>query len=60
MFRRVELRRAFAETFVGSAGFDGVSRLEVYADAYFYRLLAALGEVFPRLRFLAGPPSFTT
>ncbi|HKO93678.1 MAG TPA: DNA-binding domain-containing protein, partial [Polyangiaceae bacterium] len=34
------------------------ARAEVYADAYFYRLLAALGEVFPRLALLVGPVEF--
>lgn len=51
-------RLTFERVLLGSPGFDRVSRLEVYADAYFYRLLAALGEVFPRLALLIGPVEF--
>jgi len=51
-------RRAFERTLLGSPGFDRISRMELYADAYFYRLLAALGEVFPRLVLAAGPVEF--
>lgn len=51
-------RRAFERSLLGSPGFESVSRMEVYADAYFYRLLAALGEVFPRLALVLGPVEF--
>jgi len=51
-------RRTFERILLGTPGFDRVARLEVYADAYFYRLLAALGEVFPRLALLVGPVEF--
>ncbi len=45
-------------TFAGSAGFERVERLEIYADAYFYRLLSALREMFPRLAYLTGDVPF--
>lgn len=56
-FARVgdDVRRAeLAQTFAAPPGADALTRLEVYADGYFYRLLAALGELFPRLAGLAG------
>lgn len=51
---RSELERVFAS----SAGFDRIERLDVYANAYFYRLLATLRELFPRLSYLAGDVHF--
>lgn len=53
-----ETRRRFEHVFDESAAFGRVARLDVYANAYFYRLLSALGEMFPRLRYLAGDASF--
>jgi uncharacterized protein (UPF0276 family) len=53
-----ERRRAIQQTFEGSDGFGVVERLEVYASSYFYRLLGALRELFPRLCFLCGEPAF--
>jgi uncharacterized protein (UPF0276 family) len=49
--RRAELARTFAEP----PEADASTRLEVYADAYFYRLLGAASELFPRLAYLSGP-----
>jgi uncharacterized protein (UPF0276 family) len=51
-------RAAFDELFSTSAAFDRIQRLEVYANAYFYRLLGALRELFPRLAYLAGEVGF--
>jgi uncharacterized protein (UPF0276 family) len=53
-----ERRRAIQHTFEGSGRFGVVERLEVYAGSYFYRLLAALRELFPRLCFLYGEVGF--
>jgi uncharacterized protein (UPF0276 family) len=39
-------------------GLDAVERLDIYANAYFYRLLDALRELFPRLAYLAGEIPF--
>lgn len=49
--RRAELGR----TFSAPLATDAMTRLEVYADGYFYRLLAAVSELFPRLAHLVGP-----
>ena len=57
-FARVgdELRRGELEhTFAAPPETDAMTRLEVYADGYFYRLLGAVSELFPRLAYLAGP-----
>lgn len=51
---RLEFQRVFAE----SASFDAVARVDVYANAYFYRLLGALRELFPRLARLCGEVRF--
>lgn len=51
-------RREFEAAFACSAGFDAVERIDVYADAYFYRQLAALRDVYPRLARLAGATAF--
>ena len=45
-------RAEFEEVFVGSPTFGRVERVDVYADGYFYRLLGALREMFPRLACL--------
>jgi uncharacterized protein (UPF0276 family) len=44
--------------FVGSERLDALARLDVYANAYFYRLLGALREMFPRLAAAAGEVGF--
>ncbi len=51
-------QRELEHVFASSEAFDRVERLDVYADAYFYRLLSALAEVFPRLAYLAGSVQF--
>ena len=53
-----ERRRAIHQTFESSEGFGAVERLEVYASSYFYRLLAALRELFPRSCWLCGEVAF--
>jgi uncharacterized protein (UPF0276 family) len=52
--RRQQLERTFA----GTAAFGAVQRLDVYANSYFYRLLGALRELFPRVAFLCGDALF--
>jgi hypothetical protein len=51
-------RAEFDATFASSAAFPRAARVEVYANAYFYRLLGVLREQFPRLAFLAGDTDF--
>jgi hypothetical protein len=51
-------REQFVTTFASTPGFDRVDRVDVYANAYFYRLLAALAEMFPRLAYVAGEVDF--
>ena len=41
-----------------SNALDAASRISVYADAYFARLIECLGEVFPMMRKLLGPEVF--
>lgn len=53
-----ETRDELERTFDSGAALDRIERLDVYANAYFYRLLAALRELFPRLAFLAGGAHF--
>lgn len=53
-----ETRAQFELTFAETRSFDRIARVDVYANAYFYRLLDALGEMFPRLRRLAGDAAF--
>ncbi len=53
-----ERHQQLAATFVASPGFSVVERLDVYANSYFYRLLAALRELFPRLCWLCGAAPF--
>jgi len=53
-----ETRARFERVFAETPSFDRIARVDVYADAYFYRLLGALGEMFPRLRVLTGEAAF--
>jgi hypothetical protein len=53
-----ETRAAFERTFGESAELGRVARLDIYANAYFYRLLDALKDMFPRLAALAGDTAF--
>ena len=47
-----------AEAVAPSSTLDSAARIEVYADAYFSRLLDVLREDFPRLSALLGPERF--
>lgn len=51
-------RDAFARTFRETAEFSRVERMNVYADAYFWRLHDVLKEQFPTVRWLARPEPF--
>lgn len=48
----------FNRTFTGTSEFSRTSRVEVYAEAYFFRLLDVLAEQFPLLARLAGKERF--
>jgi uncharacterized protein (UPF0276 family) len=53
------LQATFAAAQTGNEpGFDRIARLDIYANAYFYRLLDALRELFPRLAYLAADVPF--
>lgn len=47
-------RARFERAFVGTANSSQLQRVDIYANAYFFRQLEALAEVFPRLAYLAG------
>lgn len=51
-------REAFEHVFEGTKDFGRAERVDVYADAYFYRLLSALRDMFPRLAQLTGDVAF--
>jgi hypothetical protein len=51
-------RRAFAETFADTPGFDRVARVNVYADAYFWRLYEVVVDQLDVTAWLAGGPRF--
>ncbi len=51
-------RQAFARTFVSSPEFGSEERMDVYADAYFWRLHEVLEGMFPVLSWLVGPAAF--
>jgi hypothetical protein len=53
-----DVRSRFTQTFLEGPNFSRVQRLDVYANAYFYRLCGALREMFPRLLALAGEARF--
>lgn len=48
-------RAAFAATFADSETFAREARVDVYADAYFHRLLGVLGDHFGLVAWLLGP-----
>ncbi len=52
-----EGREQLQRTFLGG-GLDAIERVDIYANAYFYRLLDVLRESFPRLARLAGDIPF--
>lgn len=51
-------RRAFAETFASSEGFDRIARMNVYANAYFWRLHEVVADQLEVTAWLAGGPRF--
>lgn len=53
-----ETVRRFEQTFVETEGFPRVERMEVYADAYYWRLHGVLEEHFPLVVWLAGQARF--
>lgn len=53
-----ETNALFAVAFEETATFSRVERLEVYANAYFYRLHDALAELFPVVRAALGRAGF--
>ncbi len=53
----VETRRAFAETFAQTPAFPRAARVQVYAEAYFWRLYEVAVDQHPVTAWLAtGPP----
>lgn len=53
-----ETREAFARTFAQTEGFDRVARVQVYADAYFWRLAEVAVDQYPATAFAAGAKPF--
>jgi hypothetical protein len=51
-------QRAFAATFADTPDFDRVSRMRVYAEAYFWRLYEVVVDQLPLTAWLAGGPRF--
>lgn len=51
-------RQAFAAAFAGTPGFDATARMEVYADAYFWRLHDVLFDHFGLVAQLLGRDRF--
>jgi hypothetical protein len=51
-------RRDFESCFRGSDDFSAVERLEVYANAYYWRLHDSLAETYPSVAWLLGPAHF--
>ncbi len=51
-------RRRFEQTFASTEAFDRVQRMEVYAEAYFWRLFDVLHDGFPALAFSLGDAAF--
>lgn len=51
-------RQLFHSVFDESAAFRRSERVDIYANAYFHRLLGALQEMLPRLAFLCEPVGF--
>lgn len=51
-------REAFERTFAGTKGFEARERMQVYAEAYFWRLFEVLREQFERTAWLCGPDPF--
>jgi hypothetical protein len=51
-------RRAFEAMFTDSSEFGAVERMQVYAEAYFYRLAGVLGEQFPITAYVVEETAF--
>jgi uncharacterized protein (UPF0276 family) len=51
-------RRELGDTCLDHGGLGPIERLDIYANAYFYRLLGALREVYPRLAEHLGQARF--
>ena len=51
-------RASFDRIFVGSERFDARSRMQVYAEAYFWRLFEVLREQYERTAWLCTPSPF--
>jgi hypothetical protein len=51
-------RQAFDATFSGTKDFDAVRRMEIYANAYFWRLYGVLAENHPLTAWLLGESTF--
>lgn len=54
----VETRRAFAETFAETPAFSREARVQVYAEAYFWRLYEVAVDQYPVTAWIAGGPPF--
>lgn len=53
-----QTRRLFERVFAQTPGFSRLQRMEVYADAYYYRLEDVLREQFPVVFYVSGPVRF--
>lgn len=51
-------RRELMDTCLGRGGLGPIERLDIYANAYFYRLLGALRAVYPRVAEYLGDGAF--
>ena len=54
----VDTRRAFAETFAETPAFSRRARVQVYAEAYFWRLYEVAVDQYPVTAWLAGAAPF--
>ena len=54
----VETRRAFAQTFAETARFGRAQRVQVYAEAYFWRLYEVVVDQYPVTAWISGAAPF--
>ncbi|MBV1859957.1 MAG: DNA-binding domain-containing protein [Nannocystaceae bacterium] len=54
----VKTRRVFAQTFAQTPTLGRVPRVQIYAEAYFWRLYEVAADQYPVTAWLAGPPAF--
>ncbi|MCR9164184.1 MAG: putative DNA-binding domain-containing protein [Nannocystaceae bacterium] len=54
----VETRQAFAETFADTPAFSRAARVQVYAEAYFWRLYEVAVDQYPVTAWIAGSVPF--